>query len=190
MRLCDYQLHWLIPPARLFIFVCFDVLKLLLNLQGSLYTSINLRHFTKTSTTALLIYPKNKKKSLIKPFYMKKFYLSHIIILYTSMWCGHSSFGWQLLNVLCNPVNKYFFELAEAIKILHTQINITYVLTTEQAKYRKGNRITHPCHFETVIFKKVFPFINFTFVTRKWENKSAPTELITRSKIFYFSTLS
>ena len=60
------------------IFVCLDVLKLLLNLQENLCTSANLRHFTKISTQALLIYPQlNYWKSYIK--HMKKLYLPSII---------------------------------------------------------------------------------------------------------------
>ena len=47
-----------------------------------------------------------------------------------------------------------------------------------------------PCHFETVIFKEFFSFVNFTFKTRKWENKNAPIELVTQSEVFYFLTLS
>ena len=42
-----------------------------------------------------------------------------------------------------------------------------------------------PCHFETVIFKEFFSFINFKFVTTKWQNKSAPIEVVTRSEIFF-----
>ena len=55
---------------------------------------------------------------------------------------------------------------------------------------KNRNRMTHPCHFETVILKELFSFINLTFVTRKSENKSAPIELVIRSEIFYFLTLS
>ena len=43
---------------------------------------------------------------------------------------------------------------------------------------------------QTVIFKEFFSFINFTVVTRKWENKSASIELVTRSEIFHFLTSS
>ena len=39
-----------------------------------------------------------------------------------------------------------------------------------------------------VIFKLFFSLINFTFVTRKWDNKSAPIELVTWGEIFYFLT--
>ena len=38
-----------------------------------------------------------------------------------------------------------------------------------------------PCHFEIVIFKEFFSFINFTFV---------PNELVTQSEIKYFLTSS
>ena len=37
-------------------------------------------------------------------------------------------------------------------------------------------------------FISVSSLIKFTFVTRKQENKSAPIELVTRSKIFCFFT--
>ena len=47
-----------------------------------------------------------------------------------------------------------------------------------------------PYHFETTVIKEFFSFINFTFVTRKWENKIAPIELVTRNEFFYFLTLS
>ena len=43
-----------------------------------------------------------------------------------------------------------------------------------------------PCYFETVIYKETFSFINLTFVTRKWENKNTPIELVTPSKFFIF----
>ena len=33
---------------------------------------------------------------------------------------------------------------------------------------------------QTVLFKEFFSFNNFTFVTRKWENKNAPIELVTQ----------
>ena len=36
-----------------------------------------------------------------------------------------------------------------------------------------------PCHFETVIFKDFFSFINFLFVTRKRKNKGLTIELVT-----------
>ena len=49
----------------------------------------------------------------------------------------HSSFGSQLLNVFCNLVNKHVVE--------HTQISITYVVTTKQGKYKKG--MTQPMSF-------------------------------------------
>ena len=57
------------------------------------------------------------------------------IILYRPAW-GQSPFGLQLLNFFCN-LNKYVIELAKPIKIQYTQINVTYVLTTKQAKYKK-----------------------------------------------------
>ena len=41
---------------------------------------------------------------------------------------------------------------------------------------------------QTVIFKEFFLFVDFIFVTRIWENKSAPIELVTGSGIFYFLT--
>ena len=40
------------------------------------------------------------------------------------------------------------------------------------------------------LLKEFFSFISVTFVTRKWENKSASIELVTRSEIFYFLTSS
>ena len=42
---------------------------------------------------------------------------------------------------------------------------------------------------QTVIFMELFPFINFTFVTRKWENTNATNKLATQSEIFYFFNL-
>ena len=42
-----------------------------------------------------------------------------------------------------------------------------------------------PCHFETEIIKEIFSFINLTFVTRKWQNKSALIELLTQSEFLY-----
>ena len=61
----------------------------------------------------------------------------------------------------------------------------------QQSKLKTKNAIEwhSPCHFETAIIKKFFSFINFTFGTRKLENKSAPIELVTRSEIFYFFNL-
>ena len=49
----------------------------------------------------------------------------------------HSSFGSQLLNVFCNLVNKHVVE--------HTQVSITYVVTTKQGKNKK--RMTQPMSF-------------------------------------------
>ena len=46
--------------------------------------------------------------------------------------------------------------------------------------------MTQSSHFEAVIFKEFFLFINFMFVTRKWDNKSAPIQFVTRSEICYF----
>ena len=90
--------------ATLKIFVYFDVLKLLLNLQESLFTSTNLSYFTKTLTYALLIFPQ----------------LNHFIwksSICLSLWlyrpaCGHSSFSSQVLNVFCYLENTYVGELA------------------------------------------------------------------------------
>ena len=39
---------------------------------------------------------------------------------------------------------------------------------------------------QTVTFKEFFSFINFTFLTQKWENESFTIELVTRSEIFIF----
>ena len=50
--------------------------------------------------------------------------------------------------------------------------------------------MTQSMSFETAKNKEFFSFINFTFVTRKSENKRAPIKLVTRSEIFYFLTLS
>ena len=62
----------------------------------------------------------------------------------------------------------------------------------QQIKLNTKNVIERgsPCHSETAIIKEIFSFINFKFVTRKWQNKSAPIELVTRSKFIYFSTSS
>ena len=51
----------------------------------------------------------------------------------------------------------------------------------QQIKLNTKNVIErrNPCHFETAIIKEFFSFINFTFVTRKREIKSAPIELVT-----------
>ena len=47
------------------------------------------------------------------------------------------------MNFFGNLVNKHVAELAfEVIKIQHTQINITYILTAKQAKYKNRNRMT------------------------------------------------
>ena len=46
-----------------------------------------------------------------------------------------------------NLVNKYVVELSEAIKIQYTQINITHVLTTKQAKYKNLNRTRQAMSF-------------------------------------------
>ena len=87
---------------------------------------------------------------------MKKFYLLSIVLWLYRPASGHSFVGSQLLNAICNLENKYVDELAEAIKIQHTQINITYVLTTsklntkqnlKQAKYKKRNRMTQSIEF-------------------------------------------
>ena len=40
----------------------------------------------------------------------------------------------------------------------HTKINITYVITSKQAKYKKS---------ETTMIKDFSLFINFTFITQK-----------------------
>ena len=40
--------------------------------------------------------------------------------------------------------------------------------------------MTQSMHFETVVFKELFSFINFTFLTRKWENKNTHIELVTQ----------
>ena len=46
-------------------------------------------------------------------------------------------------------------------------MNIIYVLTTKQAKYKRiVIEQRSPCYFETVVFKDFFSFVNFTFVTR------------------------
>ena len=68
---------------------------------------------------------------------MKKFYLVSIVLWLYRPASGYSSVGSQLLHVICNLENNYVDELAEAIKIQHTQINITYVLATKQVKHRK-----------------------------------------------------
>ena len=47
-----------------------------------------------------------------------------------------------------------------------------------------------PYHFEIAIIMDFFLLISVTFVTRKWENKSAPIKLVTLSEIFNFLTLS
>ena len=47
----------------------------------------------------------------------------------------------------CLVVNKYAVKLAQATKIQHTQINIIYVLTIKQAKYKKLNRMTQSISF-------------------------------------------
>ena len=111
---------------------------------------------------------------------MKKFYLPFIIFIYRPA-CAHSSFGSLLLNVFCKLVNKTCWT--KAIKIQITQIYITCVLTIKQAKYKKNViEWCRPSHFETVIFKGFFSFINCTFVTRTWENKSSPIALVTRKQ--------
>ena len=43
-----------------------------------------------------------------------------------------------------------------------------------------------PCHFESAILKEFFTFINFMFVTWKWENKNAPTKSVTQNEINVF----
>ena len=62
----------------------------------------------------------------------------------------------------------------------------------QQSKLNTKNAIEwgSPSHFETAIIKEIFSFINFTVVTRKLLNKSAPIELVTQSEIFYISTSS
>ena len=47
----------------------------------------------------------------------------------------------------CLLLNKYVVEVAYSIKTQHTQINITYVPSTKQAKYKKSKRITQPMSF-------------------------------------------
>ena len=43
---------------------------------------------------------------------------------------------------------------------------------------------------QIVKFKDFFSFFKFTFVTRKWEDKNATIELVTRNEIKYFLTSS
>ena len=61
----------------------------------------------------------------------------------------------------------------------------------QQSKLNTKNVIDwrSQCYFETAIIKEFFSFIDFTFVTRKWENKKAPIDLLTRSEIFCFFNL-
>ena len=42
---------------------------------------------------------------------------------------------------------KYVAELSQAIEILYTQVNITYVFTTKQAKYKTRNRMRQAMPF-------------------------------------------
>ena len=59
---------------------------------------------------------------------------------------------------------------------------------TKEAKYKKKITIDwgSPSQFETPVFKDFFSFINFTFVTQKWENENALIELVTRDEIVIF----
>ena len=43
-----------------------------------------------------------------------------------------------------------------------------------------------PCHFGAAITKEIFSFTNFTFITQKWQNKSAPIKLVTQLKVKFF----
>ena len=67
---------------------------------------------------------------------------------------------------------------------------ISHVFTTKEAKYKNVIKWRSPRHFETELNKEFFSFINFSFVTRKWESKSVTIELVTQSEIFYFLTSS
>ena len=55
---------------------------------------------------------------------------------------------------------------------------------------RKSQLVTRvlPYHVQTVISSEIFSLINFTLVTRMWENKSARIiKLVTRSEILFFN---
>ena len=92
----------------------------------------------------------------------------------------------EYINNLLNQ-NRSFVK---RIKLFHSILQYLSNHYLQQSRQNKKYVIEwhSPYHFETVIVKEFLLFINFPFVTRKLENKSAPIELVSRNEFFYFWT--